>query len=145
MPILPPRAAAILTRTLVVCLLALVSVARPACEAAEPQFVRLAADKQSFVLTPAGEPFVPWGFNYVGREGELAEESWQGDWARVETDFRAMRALGANVVRWHLQLPTYLRAAEEIDRDQLARLRRLLDLARDEGLYLDLTGLGGYR
>jgi hypothetical protein len=63
----------------------------------------------------------------------------------METDFRRMRELGANVVRWHLQLGTYMNSADEVRSDELARLRRLLDLAGKSGLYLDLTGLGCYR
>src|SRR5690606_21242189 len=107
--------------------------------------IRLGNDGQGFVHADTGKPYRPWGFNYLGRHGELAEESWDADWQRIETDFREMRRLGANVVRWHLQLATFMTSPTEVDAEQLARLRRLLDLARDNDLYLDLTGLGCYR
>ena len=106
--------------------------------------VRIADDGKSFVLAGSGAKFTPWGFNYLGQHGKLAEEDWATDWKRIETDFREMRKLGANVVRWHLQFATYLPKAEEPDAAELARLKKLLDLARDVGLYLDLTGLSCY-
>jgi lysophospholipase L1-like esterase len=105
--------------------------------------VRVAKDGKGFVV--AGAPFVPWGFNYLGKFEHLAEEDWGADWAGVEADFRAMRKLGANVVRWHLQFETYMKGADEVDAAQLGRLKKLLDVAAANGLYLDLTGLSCYR
>jgi hypothetical protein len=92
-------------------------------------------------------PFVPWGFNYLGLHGFLAEDDWHTPegWSRIERDFRQMKALGANVVRWHLQLPTYITGPDTVDADQLARLKKLLALAHNTGLYLDLTGLNAFR
>ena len=107
--------------------------------------IRIAEDGSGFIHADTGKPYRPWGFNYLGRHGELAEETWDADWERIETDFREMRRLGANVVRWHLQLATFMKSPTEVDATQLERLRRLLDLARDNGLYLDLTGLSCYR
>ncbi len=104
-------------------------------------------DKSHFVVEHTDTRFIPWGFNYLGVHGHLAEEEWQTDagWKKVETDFREMKKLGANVVRWHLQVPTYLKGPKEADEEQLARLVKLLDLAGEVGVYLDLTGLNCYR
>lgn len=107
--------------------------------------VGISQDGKRFVLTDSGKTFVPWGFNYLGRFGELVEESWATDWPRVENDFREMRKLNANVVRVHLQFATYMKGPNEVDQAELARLRKMLDLARDVGLYLDLTGLNCFR
>jgi hypothetical protein len=108
--------------------------------------VKVSPDRTHFVLS-SGEQFRPWGFNYLGLHEHLAEEDWHtpAGWARVEKDVHEMKKLGANVVRWHLQFETYMTAADTPNRDQLARLRKLLDLARTTGLYLDLTGLSCYR
>lgn len=108
--------------------------------------VKVSDDRSHFVLSD-GERFTPWGFNYLGLHDHLAEEEWltPEGWQRIEKDFREMKALGANVVRWHLQFETYMAASDQTKPDQLARLRKLLDLARDTGLYLDLTGLNCYR
>lgn len=104
--------------------------------------IRIVDDR--FVLGESGKTFAPWGFNYVGDFGKIVEEYWAEDWPRVEKDFREMRRLGANVVRLHLQLGTYMTTPQHVDAAELERLRRTLDLARDVGLYLDLTGLGCY-
>ncbi len=106
--------------------------------------VRISEDGRSFVLAESGKPFMPWGFNFVGEFGRIVEEYWEDDWSGVEEDFRRMRELGANVVRLHLQVGTYMKSAEEVDRVALGLLRRTLDLGQECGLYLDLTGLGCY-
>jgi len=102
------------------------------------------ASGEKFVLHRSGQRFMPWGFNYVGDFGRIVEEYWEEDWDRVERDFREMRSLGANVVRLHLQLGTYMTSHQDVDRDELRRLRKVLDLAEEVGLYLNLTGLGCY-
>lgn len=109
--------------------------------------VKLSADGKTFVLAKTGQAFVPWGFNYLGRHEHLAEDDWdtEGGWKRIEADFREMRKLGANVVRWHLQFETFMAAADKPRAGQLARLRKLLDVAAANRLHLDLTGLGCYR
>lgn len=107
--------------------------------------IRVAEDGSRFVVGDSGETFTPWGFNYLGRHGELIEESWAEDWPRVERDFREMRKLGANVARVHLQFGTYLTGPDEVNEAELARLRKLLDLAEETGLYLDVTGLNLFR
>lgn len=106
--------------------------------------IRVSDDGKTFVLAESGTPFVPWGFNFVGEFGRIVEETWEDDWPGVEEDFRRMRELGANVVRLHLQVGTYMKTAEEVDQDALELLRRTLDLGQECGLYLDLTGLGCY-
>ncbi len=107
--------------------------------------VRVSADRRSFVLEPSGRKFTPWGFNYDHDEtGRLIEDYWDAEWPKIEEDFREMKALGANVVRVHLQLGKFLDAADRANPKSLDRLSRLLDLAETQGLYLDLTGLGCY-
>ncbi|TWU30082.1 cellulase family glycosylhydrolase [Bythopirellula polymerisocia] len=121
----------------------------------QPGFAESAAEKSAslvpirivdgqFVFGESGKRFSPWGFNYVGDFGRIVEEYWEDDWPRVEKDFREMRKLGANVVRLHLQLGTYMKTPQQVDAAELERLRRTLDLAQEVGLYLDLTGLSCY-
>lgn len=106
--------------------------------------VRVAGDGKGFVLADSGKPFTPWGLNY-GNAGRLIEDFWDTDWGTVVRDFRDMKALGANVVRVHLQFGKFMDGPDRPDVRALARLGRLLDLAEQTGLYLDLTGLGCYR
>jgi hypothetical protein len=112
---------------------------------AELARIRVAEDRRGFVLGDSDRPFVPWGFNYDHDErGRLIEDYWQGEWKKVEADFAEMKELGANVVRVHLQLEKFMQAADTPNKESLDQLARLLKLAEQQGLYLDLTGLGCY-
>jgi Cellulase (glycosyl hydrolase family 5) len=106
--------------------------------------VRVSADGKGFVLTPSGKPFTPWGLNY-GNSGRLIEDFWETDWPTVVEDFKEMKDLGANVVRVHLQFGKFMEAKDRPNAKALERLGKLLQLAEDNHLYLDLTGLGCYR
>ncbi len=50
-----------------------------------------------------------------------------------------------NVVRVHLQVGRFLEAADRPNDENLKTLGRLVTLAEETGLYLDVTGLGCYR
>jgi len=107
--------------------------------------VRPSEDKTHFVREGTGERVVIWGFNYDRDDaGRLLEDYWRGEWATVAEDFREMKGLGANVVRVHLQLGRFLKDADRPDEENLALLARLVRLAEETGLYLDVTGLGCY-
>jgi hypothetical protein len=105
---------------------------------------RVAIDGPRFSLD--GKPWTPWGFNYDhDADSRLIEEYWDTDGDRLAGDFREMKALGANVVRVHLQLGRFLKSPTEADVDTLDRFSKLLALAEDVGLRLDLTGACAYR
>ena len=117
---------------------------RPPDSAPRP-FIQISANGRGFQLGAAGPRFVPWGFNYDrDHKMRLIEDYWHTEWETVASDFREMKALGANVVRVHLQFGRFMRSATEPDSRNLARLDRLLALAEQTGLYLDVTGLGCY-
>ncbi|MCX8091650.1 MAG: glycoside hydrolase family 5 protein [Verrucomicrobiae bacterium] len=108
-------------------------------------WVGVSPDGRGFVLLPSHQPFVPWGFNYDRDDaGRLLEDYWERDWPRVASDFREMKALGANVVRVHLQFGRFMDSPSRPNRRALAQLSRLVRLAERTGLYLDVTGLGCY-
>ncbi|MBL8853614.1 MAG: cellulase family glycosylhydrolase [Planctomycetaceae bacterium] len=101
--------------------------------------------RRGFKLQGTKTAFTPWGFNYDhDRHGRLIEDYWHDEWATVEEDFREMKALGANVVRVHLQFGKFMASASQPDAKSLGQLKKLIRLAEDTGLYLDLTGLGCY-
>ncbi|HPA19023.1 MAG TPA: cellulase family glycosylhydrolase [Verrucomicrobiae bacterium] len=106
--------------------------------------ISLSPDGRGFVTAQSQRPFYPWGMNY-GNAGRLMEDFWDADWNTFADDFREMRAIGANVVRVHLQFGKFMRAADEPDTPALNQLARTLKLAEDTGLYLDITGLASYR
>jgi hypothetical protein len=97
-------------------------------------------------ISSSGKRFVPWGFNYDrDHKMRLLEDYWDTEWQTVTEDFREMKALGANVVRIHLQFARFMDGAGRPNSRALQRLGRLLRLAENTGLYLDLTGLACYR
>ena len=106
--------------------------------------VRVADDHRGFVLAPSGQKFTPWGLNY-GNAGRLIEDFWETDWPTVAHDFEAMKGMGANVARVHLQFGKFMDTAAQPNQKALDRLGRLVELAEKTGLYLDLTGLACYR
>ena len=113
--------------------------------AAPADRIRVSPDGRGFVHAD-GRAFQPWGFNYDHDErSRLLEDYWQDEWPRVESDFREMKQLGANVVRVHLQLARFLDSADRPNAASFRKLGDLLVLAERLGLYLDLTGLGSYR
>jgi hypothetical protein len=126
-------------------ILALIAVGLSASESTAMEGVRVADDRRGFVLVTSGGKFTPRGFNYDrDHRGRLIEDYWEGEWAKVEEDFREMKGLGANVVRVHLQLGKFMSGPDRPDEKSLDRLGRLLELAERTGLYLDVTGLGCY-
>jgi hypothetical protein len=107
--------------------------------------IRPSPDRTHFVREGSNEPFVAWGFNYDHDDaGRLLEDYWADEWSTVVADFREMKDLGGNVVRVHLQVARFMDDANRPNEANLERLARLVKLAEETGLYLDLTGLGCY-
>ena len=103
-------------------------------------------DCRGFVTATSFKPFIPLGFNYDrDYRMRLLEDYWDSEWDTIVRDFAEMKALGANVVRIHLQFAKFMRGPDELNAASLKRLGRLLALAERTGVYLDLTGLGCYR
>lgn len=108
-------------------------------------WIRISDDGKDFVAGDPGERFVAWGVNYDhDGPGRLLEEYWRDEWETVVEDFREIRALGANTVRIHLQVASFLDAPDRPNAASLARLAKLVRLAEENRLWLDLTGLGCY-
>jgi len=102
-------------------------------------------DGSYFVLAKSGKRIVMWGVNYDhDDEGRLLEDYWERQWETVIADFREIKALGANVVRIHLQLGKFMETPDRPNKKNLQRLAMLVQLAEETGLYLDVTGLGCY-
>jgi hypothetical protein len=73
------------------------------------------------------------------------EDFWDSDWKVLESDFRKMKSMGANVVRVHLQFGKFMLGRNTPNYAALRQYQRLLKLAEDTGIYLDVTGLACYR
>jgi len=108
------------------------------------QRIAVAANGRGFIRAKSGRAFHPWGFNY-GNRGRLIEDFWVRHWRTVAKDFQNMKAMGANVVRVHLQYDKFMLAPNNPNAAAFKMLSRLLVLAQRTRLYLDLTGLACYR
>jgi len=109
------------------------------------EWVSVSEDNRTFVFKESGQRFTPWGFNYDhDRDGRLLEDYWQQEWDTIEQDFNEMKQLGANVVRIHLQVGKFMVGPNEPNQASLDKLIRLVGLAEQFSLYLDVTGLGCY-
>jgi hypothetical protein len=106
--------------------------------------VVVSKDGRGFMLVHSGQPFAPWGFNYA-TNGKFLEDMWVTDWQTIADDFREMKNLGANVVRIHLQMNQFMESADRPNAKSLEQLRKVLRLAEEVGIYLDITGLACYR
>lgn len=124
----------------------LVALATSASAQSQPMpWVVVASDQKGFALSPSGQPFIPWGFNYDhDAQGRLLEDYWQTQWTAVERHFAQMQALGANVVRIHLQLGKFMDSPDRPNAASINRLGQLVKLAERIRIYLDVTGLGCY-
>ena len=109
-------------------------------------WIKVSKDKHGFVCASSGQKFIPWGFNYDrDYKSRLLEDYWDAEWPTVVEDLHEMKQLGANVVRVHLQFARFMDAPDRPNVKALERLGRLVKLAEETGLYLDLTGLACYR
>ncbi|QDV22448.1 cellulase family glycosylhydrolase [Aureliella helgolandensis] len=115
------------------------------CPASELEWIVISEDGLGFEGLESGTSFSPWGFNYDhDRDGRLLEDYWQQDWPLVESAFREMKALGANTVRIHLQFGKFMEGPNTARTQALEQLERVVMLAEETELYIDLTGLGCY-
>lgn len=109
------------------------------------EFIKVSADGRHFVCRDSGREFRPWGFNYDhDASNRLLETYWESEWKEVAGDFAEMKALGANTVRIHLQVGAFMEGPQTPRRKALRQLARVVALAEEIGLYLDITGLGCY-
>jgi len=105
--------------------------------AADMETVKIAPDKQGFILHPSGDRYVPWGHNYASVD---ILDRLANDPARVEREFTEMQAAGTTVARIHPEMPHILTGPEKADPNALDQLRTLLRIAENSGIHLKITG-----
>jgi len=135
-----------MVRWLMVIMVALLAISGTRVEAKAMEWIEVGKDRRTFVFAQSGKSFVPRGFNY-DRDADmrLLEDYWETEWPKVEQDFAEMKALGANVVRIHLQFGRFMQSQYRANTKVLDRLEKLISLAESQGLYLDITGLACYK
>ena len=109
------------------------------------ELIQPSKDGSGFIRARSGKKFLVWGVNYDhDNSGRLLEDYWNKEWPTVAEDFKEMKALGANTVRIHLQTAKFMQTPTEPNSVSLDQLARLVKLAEQTGLYLDITVLGCY-
>lgn len=109
------------------------------------ELIQPSKDGSGFICVRSGDKFIAWGFNYDHDDtGRLLEDYWNNEWPAVVEDFKEIKALGANTVRIHLQTAKFMHTPTDPNQASLNQLARLVKLAEQTGLYLDITGLGCY-
>ena len=118
---------------------------QPRDEVRAMSWIGISDDRTHFVNVASGKRILMWGANYDhDRAGRLIEDYWHDEWQTIVDDFAEMKALNMNVVRVHLQVPKFMKTADETNDASLAQLARLVELAERTGVYMDVTGLGCY-
>lgn len=108
-------------------------------------FIRVSDDGKNFVRGNPSERWRVWGVNYDHDAiGRLLDEYWIDEWASVVEDFHEMKRMGCNCIRIHLQIGMFMETRDTPNIVALAQLKKLVQLAEDTGLYLDVTGLACY-
>ncbi|HEX8855555.1 MAG TPA: cellulase family glycosylhydrolase [Thermoleophilaceae bacterium] len=113
--------------------LALRGAGSPAPVSPPLELIGVDARGTGFAGTVSGQQFTAWGFNWGG-PGEYR------DLGVVRKRFSEMRALGANTVRIHQQFADLTESPTEANEHELARLASIVEIAEQEGLYLDISG-----
>ncbi len=117
----------------------------PLESASTMEWITIDPNGTGFQLAASNRRFLAWGVNYDhDRDNRLLEEYWLNEWETVEADFQEIKALGAKVIRIHLQTGRFIPTPDTPDETQFRQLTRLIQLAEATGLYLDITGLGCY-
>ena len=107
--------------------------------------ITVSKDGSGFVESGSQKTFTVWGVNYDHDEkGRLLEDYWHDEWLKIVEDFNEIKALGTNVVRIHMQFGRFMNSTDKPNTKSLDQLSKLVELAENTGLYLNLTGLGCY-
>jgi len=101
----------------------------------------VAADGRGFIELDSGKPYIPFGTNYYDPHTGWAPKLWRRfDAGKVREHFRIMNELGVNCARVFLTAGSFQPTAEKIEEQALLRLDKLIEIARDNGIRLILTG-----
>ena len=105
------------------------------------QLVVVTPDGLGFAERDSGRPYIPFGTNYYDPHTGWAPKIWrQFDAEKVREHFRIMRGLGVNCARVFLAAAYFQPAADAVEQAALTKLDSLVEIARESGIRLMLTG-----
>ena len=105
------------------------------------ELIVVAPDGQDFVEADSGRSYIPFGTNYYDPHTGWAPKLWrQFDAEKVRQHFSVMSRMGVNCARVFLTAGSFQPTAEKIEEQALAKLDKLVEIAREKGVRLILTG-----
>jgi hypothetical protein len=120
---------------------ALMCGAGSAAEQSQMGLITVAPDERSFVEQGMERPYIPFGTNYYDPNTGWAPKLWrQFDAGRVREHFRVMSEMGVNCARVFLTAGSFQPTAETINEEALAKLDKMVEIARQTNVRLILTG-----
>jgi endo-1,4-beta-mannosidase len=117
------------------------SVINSAAEPSKMQLIVMRADGRGFAERDFGRPYIVFGTNYYDPHTGWAPKIWrQFDAEKVRRHFRIMSELGVNCARVFLTAGSFQPNAETVEEQALEKLDALIEIARETGIRLLLTG-----
>jgi len=105
------------------------------------ELIAVAADGRGFAECDSGHPYIPFGTNYYDpNTGWAPKLWWQFDANEVAEHFRVMSEIGVNCARVFLTAGSFQPSAETVEEQALAKLDKLVEIARENRIRLILTG-----
>jgi hypothetical protein len=103
--------------------------------------IAVAPDGQGFVETDKSRSYIPFGTNYYDPHTGWAPKLWRRfDAEKVRQHFHVMNGIGVNCARVFLTTGSFQPTAEKIEEQALTKLDKLVEIARENGIRLILTG-----
>ncbi|MFH1718011.1 MAG: beta-galactosidase, partial [Planctomycetota bacterium] len=119
------------------------ALSSPAAAQQKPkmELITVAPDVRGFAERGSGIVYIPFGTNYYDPHTGWAPKLWrQFDAEKVRKHFRVMSELGINCARIFLTAGSFQPTAETVEEEALAKLDKLVEIAREKNIRLILTG-----
>jgi hypothetical protein len=108
-------------------------------------FIRVADDNWNFTDSDSGVSWHPIGCNYFDPETGWAPKVWQRfDADRVATHFDMMQGIGVNAVRVFLSYAGFMSEPGVIDKESMAKCRKLVEIAARHDIRVNFEGPCGW-
>lgn len=105
------------------------------------ELIVVSSDGQGFAERDSGRPYIPFGTNYYGPHTGWAPKIWRKfDAEKVREHFPVMNKLGVNCARIFLTAGSFQPDAKTVNEQALKKLDTLINVARETGIRLILTG-----
>lgn len=105
------------------------------------EIIMVAPDGQGFIEAGSGRSYIPFGTNYYDPHTGWAPKLWRRfDAEKVRQHFLFMSGMGINCARVFLTAGSFQPTAEKLEEQALIKLDKLVEIARENGVRLILTG-----